>query len=81
MLLNIDTDTYLRWYFRSRSNGKKPSKIIDHPQTIGEHIKSGFTQDAAESIQYICSAHTKRISGAQKSKTEVFYKEILPHEW
>jgi hypothetical protein len=38
--------------------------------------KTGFTQDPEESIKHICSAHTKMISGLEKSKTEVFYKNL-----
>jgi len=36
--------------------------------------KSGFTQDAHESLEHICSTHTMMISGLEKSKTEIFYK-------
>jgi len=38
--------------------------------------KAGFTQDANESIQRICCEHTKAIGGWDKSKTELFYKNI-----
>jgi hypothetical protein len=37
--------------------------------------KAGFTQDVEASINHICSAHTKQISGTNKSTTEVFYKK------
>lgn len=36
--------------------------------------KSGFTQDANESMQHICSTHTMMIAGLERSKTEVFYR-------
>lgn len=36
--------------------------------------KTGFTQDANTSIEHICSTHTMTISGLERSKTEVFYK-------
>lgn len=39
--------------------------------------KSGFTQSAENSIEHICSTHSKMISGVKRSKTEVFYKPIL----
>jgi DcmR-like sensory protein len=35
--------------------------------------KSGFTQDAAESIKHICTAHTKMIEGKQMSSPEINY--------
>jgi hypothetical protein len=38
--------------------------------------QSGFTQDAAESVIHICSAHTKMITGAAKGKTDVYYKPV-----
>lgn len=38
--------------------------------------ESGFTQDAAESVMHICSAHTKMIKGVVKGKTDVFYKPV-----
>ncbi len=38
--------------------------------------QSGFTQDAAESIQHICSAHTKMIAGVKEGKTDIFYKAV-----
>lgn len=38
--------------------------------------KVGFTQDAESAIQHICSAHTKMISGIQKSKTDVSYRNV-----
>lgn len=40
--------------------------------------KSGFTQDANDSIQHICSAHTKMIEGGSCGGTEIFYKSIIP---
>jgi hypothetical protein len=36
--------------------------------------KSGFTQDVKNSIDHICSVHTKEIIGYNKSKTHIFYK-------
>jgi hypothetical protein len=36
--------------------------------------KSGFTQDANNSLTDICTAHTKMIAGWSKPQTEVFYK-------
>jgi hypothetical protein len=38
--------------------------------------ESGFTQDAAESVMHICSAHTKMITGMAKGSTDVFYKPV-----
>jgi hypothetical protein len=38
--------------------------------------ESGFTQDAAESVMHICSAHTKMITSVTKGKTDVFYKPV-----
>jgi hypothetical protein len=38
--------------------------------------ESGFTQDAAESVMHICSAHTKMITGVEKGKTDVYYKPV-----
>lgn len=38
--------------------------------------QSGFTQDAAESVRHICSAHTKMIAGMEKGKTDIFYKPV-----
>lgn len=37
--------------------------------------KSGFTQDASESVMHICGAHSKMITGVGKGKTDLFYKE------
>lgn len=36
--------------------------------------KIGFTQDANDSIETICSSHTKVIDGRAKPSTEVYYK-------
>lgn len=36
--------------------------------------KSGFTGDAADSLQYICNSHSKVISGTEKPLTEIFYR-------
>jgi hypothetical protein len=38
--------------------------------------ESGFTQDAAEAVMHICSAHTKMITGVEKDKRAVLYKQI-----
>lgn len=38
--------------------------------------KTGFTQDPEQSIKHICSAHTKMVSGSERSKTEVFYRNL-----
>jgi hypothetical protein len=38
--------------------------------------KSGFTEDAAESVMHICSAHTKMITGVAQGKTDFFYKPV-----
>jgi hypothetical protein len=38
--------------------------------------ESGFTQDAAESVMHICSAHTKMITGVEKDKKAVLYKPV-----
>jgi hypothetical protein len=37
--------------------------------------KSGFTQDAAESVMHICSAHSKMIASAGKG-ADIFYKAV-----
>jgi hypothetical protein len=42
--------------------------------------ESGFTQDAAESVMHICSAHSKMITGVAKGKTEVLYKPVEPKQ-
>lgn len=36
--------------------------------------KSGFTQDARDSIVHICCSHAKVITGSEKSTTEIFYR-------
>jgi hypothetical protein len=36
--------------------------------------KSGFTQSANDSLQHICTTHSKVIAGDKKSKKEIFYK-------
>jgi hypothetical protein len=36
--------------------------------------KSGFTQDANESIHHICSSHNRLLDGYRKSTTHVFHK-------
>jgi hypothetical protein len=38
--------------------------------------KSGFTQDASESVMHICDAHAKMIDGTGENKTDLFYKNI-----
>lgn len=38
--------------------------------------ESGFTQDAAESVMHICSAHTKMITAGEKGKKDVLYKPV-----
>jgi hypothetical protein len=38
--------------------------------------ESGFTQNAAESVMHICSAHSKMITGVAKGKTDIFYKRV-----
>ncbi len=38
--------------------------------------KSGFTQDASESVMHICGAHSKMIAGVGKGKTDIFYKAV-----
>jgi hypothetical protein len=38
--------------------------------------ESGFTQDAAESIRHICTAHTKMIAGVKEGNAELFYKPV-----
>jgi hypothetical protein len=37
--------------------------------------KSGFTQDASESLMHICNAHKKMLKGG-KSRKDLFYKEV-----
>jgi len=38
--------------------------------------RSGFTQDASESVMHICGAHSKMIAGFGKSQTDIFYKNV-----
>jgi hypothetical protein len=38
--------------------------------------KSGFTQDATQSVMHICQAHSRLITGTGKGKTDLFYKNI-----
>ena len=38
--------------------------------------RSGFTQDANESVMNICGAHSRIITGIGKSQKEVFYKKV-----
>ena len=38
--------------------------------------RSGFTQDASESVMHICGAHSKMITGFGRSKTDIFYKKV-----
>ena len=38
--------------------------------------QSGFAQDAGESVEHICQAHSKLIAGVSQSRTEVFYKTV-----
>jgi hypothetical protein len=38
--------------------------------------ESGFTQDAAESVMHICSAHTKMITSGERGKTALLYKPV-----
>jgi hypothetical protein len=38
--------------------------------------KSGFTQDAAESLGHICSAHTKMVTGGEPGMNDIIYKNI-----
>ncbi len=38
--------------------------------------RSGFTQEASESVLNICGAHSKMVAGFETSKTEVFYKSL-----
>lgn len=38
--------------------------------------KSGFTQDASESVMHICGAHSKMIAGVGNGKTDLFYKIV-----
>jgi hypothetical protein len=38
--------------------------------------KSGFTKDPAVSIQEICCAHSKVISGGDHPSTEIQYKDV-----
>ena len=38
--------------------------------------QSGFTQDAAESVIHICSAHSKMVTSSGKGQTEIFYKNV-----
>jgi len=37
--------------------------------------KSGFTQDATDSIDNICRSHSKVIDGFARPSTEIYYKE------
>jgi hypothetical protein len=38
--------------------------------------KSGFTQDANESLMHICGAHSKMIAGVGKGTNEIFYQAV-----
>jgi hypothetical protein len=38
--------------------------------------ESGFTEDAAESVKHICSAHTKMIRGVADGRTVISYKPV-----
>lgn len=38
--------------------------------------RSGFTQNASDSLMHICSTHSKMITGSGKSRTDIFYKTI-----
>ena len=38
--------------------------------------KSGFTQEASESVMHICGAHSKMIAGVGKGMTDIFYKDV-----
>jgi hypothetical protein len=40
--------------------------------------KSGFTQDPSESIDAICTCHSKLVGGWNKSATEIYYKSSTP---
>lgn len=42
--------------------------------------KSGFTQDASESIMHICNSHSRMISGKGNKVAEVFYHSIKSGE-
>jgi hypothetical protein len=41
--------------------------------------KIGFTQDAIDSIETICSTHTKVIHGGARPSTEIYYKTTAVH--
>jgi hypothetical protein len=38
--------------------------------------KSGFTQDASESVMHICGAHSKMIKGFGSSESEILYQDV-----
>jgi hypothetical protein len=38
--------------------------------------QSGFTQDAAESLGHICSAHTKMVMNGQIGMNDIFFKQV-----
>jgi hypothetical protein len=40
--------------------------------------KSGFTQDASESLMHICGAHSKMVDGVFQNESELSYKNIQP---
>jgi hypothetical protein len=40
--------------------------------------KAGFTEGITDSIEHICSAHSKMIDGSEKQLTEIFYKDTIP---
>jgi hypothetical protein len=42
--------------------------------------KAGFTEEIVDSIQHICTAHSKMINGSEKQLTEVFYKDSFHKE-
>ena len=39
--------------------------------------KSGFTETLSDSIEHICSAHSKMINGVSNQLTQVLYREIV----
>lgn len=64
-----DATVRLEYLWNKFCDNRALSLFCAYPQ-------SGFPQDATESINHICGAHSKLISGIVQSKTELFYKAV-----
>jgi hypothetical protein len=38
--------------------------------------RSGFTQDASESLSHICSAHSKMVTGGEPGMNDIFFRHV-----